>query len=357
MKRRSFILGAPSLLAAPAVAGLVAPFFGEMLIVGFRGRTPDDPGVARAGEMLNRGEAAGVIIMGENVSSPGQLRSLTEFFRNSSPLTPIISIDQEGGQVARLGPKNGFLRWASAAEVAGSAGPEEARSYYAERAAEMAGAGINLNYGPVMDLNINPKNPVIGRIGRAYGSSEGEVLAFGEAFVSAHRMAGVSTCIKHFPGHGSARGDSHEGVVDVTGVWEGSELATFYNASRRGLGDTMMNAHLVHPILSDGPGVPTSLSRKAVDEIRSKIRFSGPVITDDMGMGAVRQAFGAGEAAVRAVTAGNTLLIYSGYGEREGTGAERALSALRDAFVEGRIPSGLAEREIDRVRQFRSGLA
>lgn len=357
MRRRSFILGVPALLAAPAIAAGITPFFGEMLITGFSGLTPDDPGVRKVGGMLNRGEAAGVIIMGENVASPEQLRALTDFFRESSPLTPIISIDQEGGKVARLGEKNGFADWSSAADIAVSSSPAEARAYYEERAAEMARAGVNLNYGPVMDLNINPENPVIGDLGRAYGASGDDVLDFGQAFCDAHRAAGVLTCIKHFPGHGSSRGDSHNGVEDVTGVWEGSELAAFYNASRRGLGDTMMNAHLVHPFLSDGPDVPTSLSRKAVFEIRTKIGFTGPIITDDMGMGAVTDAFGPEEAAVRAVTAGNSLLIYSGYGEEGKSGAERALAALREAFSEGLIPAGVAEREIDRVRQFRLALS
>lgn len=208
-------------LAAPVLIGTFCSTFakhalastnlspGQLLITGFRGTGQADPEVKQLHRMIENGDIAGVILLKRNIVSPEQLLELTSSLQAASPDLPVIvSIDQEGGQVSRLGAYNGFSPWVSASELAASGrSNEEVFDYYAERSWEMAAAGINLNFGPVVDLNMNPFNPIIGSIGRTFGRNVEEVVRFAELFISAHQSAGIKTCLKHFPGHGSSFSD------------------------------------------------------------------------------------------------------------------------------------------------------
>lgn len=155
---------------------------------------------------LEAGEIGGVILLKRNITSLEQILDLTKVFREASgPVPPIISIDQEGGSVARVGNWNGFRNWMSADGIARAGMSDyDVRGYYIERARELAMVGINVNFGPVVDLNVNPSNPIIGSLGRSYGSDTVDVVRFATQFVQAHRSVDVKTCIKHFPGHGSS---------------------------------------------------------------------------------------------------------------------------------------------------------
>jgi beta-N-acetylhexosaminidase len=145
---------------------------------------------------------------------------------------------QEGGRVARLDAANGFAPWMSAAEMAGSGMSDgEKLAYYAARARAMAEVGINLNHAPVVDLNLNPFNPIIGK-------SPEIVLRYARLFLRAHRSAGVVTALKHFPGHGSAQGDSRDGQADVSTVWCPAELDPFATLVGDGLAVAIMTSHL-----------------------------------------------------------------------------------------------------------------
>ena len=144
---------------------------GQMLLVGFNGTSPNGAGARRIANQIERGEISGVILMDRNIKSPAQVKALTAKFRATGhPLTPIISVDQEGGLVQRLSARKGFKAYPTARTVARLYKPDKAKRIYRAMAAELAEAGFNLNYGPVVDLNVNRANPVIGRLGRSYGS-------------------------------------------------------------------------------------------------------------------------------------------------------------------------------------------
>lgn len=332
---------------------------GQLLISGFRGTSSAEPEVDQVRRYIERGDVAGVMLLRRNIKSPEQLRSLTSSLQEASPDLPIIiSVDQEGGHVTRLGGYNGFKSWMSAAELSRSGrSREEIMAYYTERAQELAKVGVNLNLGPVVDLNVNPFNPVIGAKGRAFGRSAEEVTRFAELFILSHRSVGVRTCLKHFPGHGSSFEDSHNGSADVSQTWRAEEIAPFERLVRVGLADSIMNSHVLHKYLSDEPWIPASLSKRSVTEMREGLKFDGQVISDDMQMEAITDLLPYTDACVAAVQAGNNLLIYSNYKDRYSIHSIAEVNeALRSAINEGTLnPDIIAERATI-VQKFRASL-
>jgi beta-N-acetylhexosaminidase len=362
--RRTFLAGHVAL----GIAGILSPSYararsrsssGQLLISGFRGTRRSDPEVDTVRRYIQQGEVAGVMLLRRNIRSPEQLEQLVSAFREAAPkLRPIISIDQEGGAVARVGAHNGFKNWGSAADIAQSGrSNDEIIEYYSVRARELSEVGVNLNFGPVVDLNLNPFNPIIGSKGRSYGSDVETVIRFAELFVRAHRSAGVKTCLKHFPGHGSSTEDSHKGTADVSRTWSAAEIAPFERLVRAGLADTIMNSHVLHRYLSDEPWVPTSLSKAAVDELRDGLKFVGPIITDDMQMNAVTDIFSTSDAAIAAINSGNSLLIYSNYDRSQKISVVQDVAAsISKALDDGHIAPASFEKKVELIKAFRSSL-
>lgn len=292
-----------------------SPMFGRRLITGFRGQQVDDPEVQTVLGFLDRREIAGVLLLQRNIASPEQLLTLTEAFRSAANgYVPIIAVDQEGGKVARLGARNGFFEWDSAADIAASGmSDSEILEYYSVRAAQLAFTGINLTFGPVIDLNVNPSNPIIGALGRSFGRDVQDVVRLADLFIQAHRSASIKTCLKHFPGHGSSTSDSHLGLVDVSDTWNEEELLPYTQLVERGSADAVMTAHVIVAALSNGEKVPFSLYGGMSAELERTAKFEGSIFSDDMQMGAIVDHFGISTAARDAVNAGNTFLVYSNY--------------------------------------------
>lgn len=288
---------------------------GDFLISGFRGTKPGDPEVDEIRQMLSLGMLAGVILLERNIQSRAQLARLSDYLTEACPgPAPIICIDQEGGRVVRTGRAKDFSRWLSAKEIATlGMSDSDLNDYYLQRASELVEAGINLNLGPVVDLAINPKNPIIAKLGRSYGKTSEAVTRHASAFVRAHRTAGIRTCLKHYPGHGSSATDSHIAVTDIGKTWANEELVPFRDMTASDLVDMVMTGHLIQELVSDGPGIPATLSRQSVRRIRDDMRFHGPVITDDMQMKAITTHFSDEDAALAALRAGHSFLIYSNY--------------------------------------------
>jgi beta-N-acetylhexosaminidase len=189
----------------------------------------------------------------------------------------------------------------------------ETFDYYEARARQMMSVGINLNFGPVLDLNQNPLNPIIGALDRSYGKDPAKVVRLATSFVAAHRAAGVMSCGKHFPGHGSSLADTHIGPADINPSWSEEELLPFREMVALGILDSVMLSHVVHRRFSDQGSVPVSLSKTGMDVLRSDLGFLGPVVTDDLQMRAITERFSQAEAAIAALRAGNTFLIYSNH--------------------------------------------
>lgn len=317
--RRNFLATSAAFTSAPSFTrsetDFIAGNIGKTLISGFVGTKSGDPEVEQICEYLSRGDIAGVLLLQRNITSPEQLSELISRFREAThESVPIIAIDQEGGKVARLNSSNGFLNWMSAKEMASlNMQDDQILDYYSLRAAELASVGINVNFSPVVDLNISPNNPIIGKLGRAFSTKPLEVIRHASLLVEAHRSANVKTCLKHFPGHGSSLTDSHLGITDVTNTWTKQELDPYIKMINSSIADAVMSGHLVNNKLSGGLNIPFSLSPYLSSILFDQLKFKGPIFSDDMQMGAITQHFGLGEAARLALNAGNSFLIYSNY--------------------------------------------
>jgi beta-N-acetylhexosaminidase len=275
---------------------------GELVIGGFSGTTLPD-GFARA---MRDGRRGGAILFKPNVEGGvAQVAALSRELHAASPdLPPIVSIDQEGGRVARLKapllavpPMRTVGAWGDAA--------------LAERIAnavglELAALGFTVDYAPVLDVDTRPDNPVIGD--RAFGTDAETCGRFGAAWTRGLQAAGLLACGKHFPGHGDTTKDSHVDlpVVDLPRErLEKVELAPFRAAAQAGLA-MIMTAHVVYTALDKKPA---TLSAVAATELRSAIGFDGVLVSDDLEMRAIAARWSIEDAAVLAVAAGCDALL------------------------------------------------
>ena len=331
MRVRSLILPAAVLLAVACVRlGYADPpaspasetvdhdleaMIGQMIMVGFIGTSPQDPWPAKLLGQIAAGQVGGVLFLGRNAGSRASVVELNQAILDAGGATPVlIAIDQEGGRIERLTEEVGFTERPSAQDVAASESVLEATGLYAGLARDLRDWNFNVNLGPVVDVNVNPDNPIIGALGRSFSGDPGTVTAYAGAFVSGHRASGVLTALKHFPGHGSSREDSHKGFVDVTETWTPSELEPYRALVAAGLVDMVMSGHLYLEQLSEPSAtLPSSLSRPALDVLRDDIGFDGVIISDDMEMQAIEKHYTLEDAAVRAVRAGTNILVYSNY--------------------------------------------
>lgn len=318
---------------------LVARAVGRMILLGFTGAEPGDRGPAAIAAMIADGRLGGVVLFADNVRSPAQVRRLSDALTGPlAGLPPFIAIDQEGGQIQRLPRRKGFTGLPSARALA-ARDLAVACALYTRTATELAALGINVNLGPVVDLDLNPASPAIGRKGRAYARNPDTVVAFARAFIDAHRRLGILTSAKHFPGHGSAIGDSHDRPVDISATWQADELDPYRALIAADPPALVMVGHLDHPLFSDGDR-PASLSRRTLTEaLRRKLGFQGLIVTDDLGMGAVTSRWPVEEAAVMAIRAGADLVLVANREHPDPYIADRIIAAVTAAVAAGRIPA------------------
>ena len=290
-----------------------------MLLVGFRGTNAAT--AAAVLDDITLRSLGGVVLFAtyqptgdpvRNIVSPAQLSELTgalqaSALRSEAGLSLIVAVDEEGGHVARLDPAHGFPPTQSAATL--GAEDDRARTRRAGRAigVTLRDAGINLNLAPVVDLNVNPSNPIIGALDRSFGADPTLVTGQATAFIRGHHDEGILTTLKHFPGHGSSTADSHLGVVDVSDTWTPIELVPYRRLVPAGLADAILTAHVFNGQLDAEH--PATLSHATIDGLlRGEIGYDGVVISDDMQMGAIRQAYGYEDAVRLAILAGVDIL-------------------------------------------------
>ncbi len=309
-----FVLLAVQGPALASVTGL-QQMVGQMIMIGFQGNNINSAGFVAARNDIEAGRIGGVMYLRFNVSSLGNVEKMNAaFIAANNSLAPFIALDQEGGRVERLTKDVGFGEIASAATIAATQNLHQAQDTYFAMASDLSDLRFNLNLGPVVDLNINPNNPIIAKFQRSYGIDSNVVTSYATSFIDAHRQAGILSALKHFPGHGSSRADTHEGFVDISAYWQPEELAPYRNLIRAGKVDMVMMAHLFHERFSnaDGAQLPASLSKSWIDGVlRNELGYNGVVISDDMEMGAITARFSMAEAIILAVEAGSDILLFS----------------------------------------------
>jgi len=277
-----------------------------MLFVGFSGTHLDENSSLM--RVVEKYPPGGVIFFSSNMQDREQVRALTGALQKRSGEKLLIGVDQEGGYVDRLGKLPDLFKTPSAARIA-RMDRLKAAGYYRRMAEALHELGFNLDFAPVVDLAINPKNRVIVGFQRSYGKDPKRVVANASLLIDALHRADSLAVVKHFPGHGSSAGDSHEGFTDVSESWHREELVPFLKLIGSGRADMVMSAHIFNRHLD--AVYPATLSKKVIDGLlRRKLGFSGVVISDDMQMGAIRKNYTLDEAIVSAVNAGVDMLLF-----------------------------------------------
>ncbi len=292
---------------------------GQMIMVGFRGLT------LAASEHIQRDiqeyQIGGVVLysidlpskrkQARNIESPQQLHKLNENLQKMSKIPLFIGIDQEGGRVNRLSPKYGFPKKIPSAQYLGKLNDLDSTRHYAKQTAQLLKEfGINFNFAPVVDVNINPACPVIGGIERSFSSDPAIVTKHAAEVIRANKELGIYCSLKHFPGHGSAKSDSHLGFTDVSETWGENELLPYQQLIEQKAVDIIMTAHVFNKKLD--PKYPATLSKKTTHHfLREQYKWDGFIISDDMHMGAISDNFKLEEAIEKALEAGVDMLMFS----------------------------------------------
>jgi beta-N-acetylhexosaminidase len=331
----------------------ISHFIGQKLLVAFDGKEP----IAEIIKTLKKYRPAGLTFFRSlNIDDPAQVRQLTDSLQRLAQdfgLPPLlIATDQEGGQLMAVGegttqlPGNMALGATRSTELTRKAGEVLGR--------ELAAMGVNVNYAPSCDVNINPQNPVIGI--RSFGANPEDVARLASAMVEGIQSQGVAATAKHFPGHGDTAGDSHHGLTSVPHCLERLERVEFppFRAAIDADVKLMMTAHLALPAL-DGPDAPpATLSRRILHGLlREELGFEGVIVTDAMDMGAIRQGEALGEDALRAVAAGADLLLLTSNPDDQ----QRVYESLLQAVRLGKLSSETITNSIERIQALKRWLA
>ncbi|NJN42748.1 MAG: glycoside hydrolase family 3 protein [Flammeovirgaceae bacterium] len=281
-----------------------------MILIGFP-KAEVDPVVL---EEVKLGKAGSIILFEKNVPAKNSYHELEKMiwtYKKAAPIPLLVAIDQEGGKVNRLKEKYSLPRSVTAAAMGKDASLDSVRFYGASIASTLSGLGININFAPVVDLASNPYNPIIAKVERAFSANEDTVYLMAREYIKEHHKRQVLTVLKHFPGHGSSKDDTHLGLADVTATWEKRELVPYQKLINEQYVDAVMTAHIVNKNLDDR-GLPGTLSDRMINQLlRNDLGFDGVVFSDDMQMHAITKHYGFEEAIKLAILAGVDILCFS----------------------------------------------
>jgi beta-N-acetylhexosaminidase len=329
---------------------------GQMILIGYPGTMVDQ----RVLEEVRAGKVGSIILFEKNIPAANSFIAVKKViwtYQQAATIPLFVGIDQEGGRVNRLKTKYGFPASITAAAMAKSQNLDSVRIYAEATASTLAGLGININFAPVVDLATNPDNPIIAKYGRAFSAKEDSVTLMANEFIRQHHKYNVLTSLKHFPGHGSSKADTHLGIADVTNTWNEKELIPYRELIDSGYADAVMTSHIVNKSL-DAAGNPGTLSRDIIEGIlRKRLKFDGVVFSDDMQMHAITKHYGLEEAIKLAVNAGVDIMTFSN--NISGT-EERTVDKVHQiikAFVQkGDIPVARIDQSYRRIMKLKRQL-
>lgn len=335
---------------------------GQMIVSGFRGfEAGSESEIAHYVRDLGIG---GVIYFDRdvptatnkrNVRSPEQLQKLSADLQALAKTPLLIAIDQEGGRVSRLKEQYGFPKTVSAQYLGTKNDPELTRKWAAATAKELKKAGINLDFAPNTDVNVNPKCPVIGAVERSFSADPAVVTRHAGIWIDELHREDVLTSLKHFPGHGSSTVDSHLGLTDITTTWKKDiELQPYKTLIDQGYNDIVMIGHLLHREVD--PDYPASLSRKWIEGVlRNELGFLGVVITDDMNMGAIVDHYSLKRALELSINAGVDMIILGNNGKVfEDDLTPRAIDLIETLVSEGKISKERIDEAYNRILELKN---
>ena len=288
----------------------------------------------------------GFTLFHKNIVDPDQFLALTHDLHALGNV--MIAIGEEGGHIARLANHPAFSvpAFPPMETIARSSDPEKAYEVGKTIGGYLKEYGVDINYAPVADVNTNPENPIIGS--RAFGSDPDKAAVFVRRCLEGLHEAGCLGCLKHFPGHGDTKTDSHTGYAESTKTWEElleCEMLPFREGIRAGA-DLIMTAHIALPNVT-GSDVPSTLSRMILTEkLRGELGFDGVIITDALAMAAVADNYNSAEAAVRSIEAGADIVLMPLHYREAFDGVVRAVE-------EGRLSEARIDASVMRVLNLR----
>ncbi|MGD8748430.1 MAG: glycoside hydrolase family 3 N-terminal domain-containing protein [Balneolaceae bacterium] len=335
---------------------------GQMLKIGFRGlQVADTNHIVRD---IKKYHLGGVVLFDydvprrspvRNIASPGQVKKLVSDLKDLSDIPLSVAIDQEGGRVARLTPKHGFPKTVSAQYLGRLDNPDTTRYYVTQMAETLSQLGINVDLAPVVDINVNPDNPVIGSLGRSFSANPEVVTKQASIFIKTMHKYGILTVLKHFPGHGSSTQDSHLGVVDVSDTWSKKELIPYKQLMDSNLVDMVMTAHIFNTHIDSS--YPATLSKPTITGIlRDSLGFNGVVMSDDMMMGAIRKEYGLKTAIKEALDAGVDILSFANNSIYDPQIVPQAHDIIKKMVEDGEISRARIDSSYNRIMKLKKKL-
>ncbi len=340
----------------------------QMIITGFNGTeiTQDNP----VYDDIINGNISGVILFSKdvkkikakekdttkNIKSPKQLKKLIKQIKDLSPSKMFISIDEEGGQISRLSSSTGFNTETLSHKELGEKNDTELTYKQAKKIAKTLNSlGINVNFAPCVDLAVNKESPIIYKKGRSFSDNPQTAAKHAQAYIQAHNKYNILTVAKHFPGHGSAIGDSHNGFTDVSSTWEKKELEPYITLNKKFLLNAVMVAHVYNKNLDKY--YPASMSGKMITRVlKQAIGFKGIVFSDDMQMKAISDNFSLEESIITAINAGNDVLIFGNNLEYDKDIAKKFNDIVFNAVKDGRILQDRIEDAYNKITATKSFL-
>jgi beta-N-acetylhexosaminidase len=315
-----------------------------LFCVGFHGTAPSPEVLG----LIRRG-VHGVVLFGRNVEDAEQVAALVAALKRAAGRPLLVAIDQEGGRVARLRAPQGFTELPPMRALGEAGDASLAREVGALLGRELRAVGIDQDYAPVVDVDTNPANPVIGD--RSLSRDPVRVARLGAALAEGLQSAGVAACAKHFPGHGDTSQDSHRDLPRLPHAparLEEVELLPFRALARAGVA-SMMTAHVVFEAIDRER--PATLAPAVMRLLRERVGFDGCCVSDDLEMRAIAEHFPLEEAAPGALAAGVDALLVCHHADVQHRAIDLARRAVEDGRV-GRERLGEAKARVARLLAF-----
>ncbi len=346
---------------------------GQMIMTGFHGDGigADVEGLNAISNQIKNGHVGGVIlfdvdvsglvakglsipeaknhVFSSNIKTMGQVAKLTTHLKSLAPIPLLVAVDQEGGNIQRLKYKHGFGPIPSAKQL-GAGDPDATYKTAYDLGERLAILGINVNFAPVVDVDVNPESPAIGGLERSFSADPNIVTMHGDAYARGLKDAGILGSFKHFPGHGSATGDTHDGMTDVTDTFKIYELIPYKKLLVNASPCTMlMVAHVVNKNIDT---LPASLSAKTIQMARD-MGFDGVVVSDDMDMGAIIGQYGREKAIEMAINAGNDMLVFGNNLDFDENKGEEVHKTIVKLVRDGKIEKSRIRESYDRIMKMK----
>lgn len=347
----------------------------QMIIIGFDGFSlvPGSP-IATA---IQHRRIGGVVLFdydqrrqayARNIKNPQQVKKLIQDLQASaraadgeradslhSALPLVVAVDYEGGKVNRINENYGYPKTVSAQQFAQL--PLNEQTAMATTMAEtLLDAGFNLNFAPVVDLDYG-SDAFIARKERCFSADPAKVIQDAGLMARTYTNAGIANSLKHFPGHGSASGDTHLGFVDVTETWQAKELQPYQALlNDPSIYPLIMTAHVVNRQLDDS-GLPATLSKTILQGLlREKMGYEGVIITDDMQMGAIAKSYSQRDALTLAINAGADMFIIANQQPDEWESPQTVIDLIADQVQSGAIAAERIQQSYERIIKLKQWL-